>query len=428
MKFVIIGAGSQVFGQRSIIDILTSPVLVSTQLEIVLVDTNENKLKTMLNLGKMVQERLQSPAKLWATTDRVEALVDADYVFISVSIQRYTLWEQDFRVPFAYGFKQAYGENGGPGALFHALRNIHLVMEICSDIERLAPSAFVFNFSNPESRILLALKNLSPLKTIGLCHGQHDALQTIGKLLNRSIDTIEIRGGGINHLFWLQEIKDSITGEDLYPAVKEAAANNNDPLFTLPKKLLEIYGMLTYPDNTHAGEFFSWGSEYMNGKWVHGLESRRVGALHKSQIDVIAPILDGTVPLDPLLVQSREIAIPIIETMITGNKREFLSANVKNTELYIPNLQEGGIVEVPITVDGQGIHPQTINALDEGVAAFCRNQISIQMLTVEAYQHRSKQLLLQALLLEPTVDSIVKAEAYLDDMLELQRDYIPEFT
>lgn len=428
MKFVIIGAGSQIFGQRSIIDILINQTLNSGHLEVVLVDVNEHKLHLMEQFGMMVKQRSKSKAKLWATTDRRKALPGADYVFISVSRSRYTLWEQDFRVAYAYGFKQAYGENGGPGALFHALRNIHLVLEICKDVEQLAPSAFVFNFTNPESRILLALKTMSPLKTLGLCHGQHDALQAIGRLLNRELSTIRIRGGGINHLFWLQEIKDATTQEDLYPALKRAAELSDDPLFSLPKKLLEVYGMLTYPDNTHAGEFFSWGSEYMHGKWIHGLESRRLDEVHKSQIDVITPLLDGTRPIDPLLIPSREIAVPIIETMITGQSRDFYSANVRNDGLYVPNVQAEGIVEVPIVVDGQGIHPQSIEPLAEGVAAFCRNQISIQILTVQAYQYRSKQLLLQALLLEPTVDSIEKAEAFMDDMLDLQQEFLPRFS
>jgi len=82
---------------------------------------------------------------------------------------------------------------------------------------------------------------------------------------------------------------------------------------------------------------------------------------------------------------------------------------------------------VPILVDGKGIHPQSIPALPEGVASMCRTQMSIQKLTVQAYQERSKNLLLQTLLLEPTVDDIPKADALIDDMLELQKDYLPVF-
>jgi alpha-galactosidase len=427
VKIVIIGAGSQIFGQRSIVDILSEKIFRNFDLELVLVDTNPAKLEKMKKLAEMVKEELSSKAKVWATTDRLEALPGTDYVFISVSYRRYELWEQDFRVPYAYGFKQAYGENGGPGALFHALRNIHVVMTICKDIERLAPEAFVFNFTNPESRILLAIKTLTPLKAIGLCHGQHDALMAISRLTGRAENSILIRGGGINHLFWLQEIKDKTTGEDLYPELKARAQECNIDSFTLPAKLLQIYGMLTYPDNTHAGEFFSFGTDYMHGKWVHGIENRSITSIFKSEIDHISPILSGKRPIQEILVRSREIAVPLIIALSKGVEAEFYSGNVVNDHLYIPNLQPEGVVEVPIYIKDNSIHAKSINPLPEGVAAFCRTQISIQKLTVMAYETRSKNLLLQALLLEPTVDSIDKAEALIDDMLILQRDYLPEF-
>lgn len=427
VKIVIIGAGSQIFGQRSIVDILSEASFEAEKLELVLVDVNPVKLDAMLRLALMVKERLSSRATVSATIDRREALPGADFVFISVSVRRYELWEQDFRVPYAYGFKQAYAENGGPGALFHALRNIHVVMAICEDIERLAPQAFVFNFSNPESRVLLAIKTLTGLSAVGLCHGQHDALTAITRLTGRPLNSIKIQGGGINHLFWLQEIRDKASGADLYPELREKAKACSDPSFSLVAKLLDIYGMLTYPDNTHAGEFFSFGSEYMHGKWVHGLENRPVNVSHKSTVDHIAPLLDGQRPLEEILLRSREIAVPIIVALTGGGTADFYSGNVVNDGLYIPNLQPNGVVEVPIKVSGRAIHPQTIEPLAEGVAAFCRTQMSIQHLTVTAYKERSKILLLQTLLLEPTVDSVSRAEALIDDMLYLQRDFLPEF-
>ncbi len=427
MKIVVIGAGSQIFGLRAIVDILREPIFQTMDTELALVDTSDEKLQTMFQIATMAKARLNSTVVLKAATDRTLVLSGADYVFISVSNRRYELWEQDFRVPYLYGFKQAYAENGGPGAMFHSLRNIHIIMGICADIERLCPEAYVFNFSNPESRVLLAIKTLTPLRAVGLCHGQNDALNAISRILGRPMDTISIRGGGINHLFWLQQVCDRQTGENLYPLLKERAKEDQTPLFTLPKKLLEIYGMLTYPDNTHAGEFLACGSEYMGGKWVHGLENRKISTLHKSKIDLLQSYLHGKKPLDEILVKSREIAIPIIAAIIKDQPVEFDSGNTINDHLYIPNLMAEGVVEVPIRVDGRGIHPQSIPALPEGVAAFCRTQMSIQILTVQAYKERSKNLLLQTLMLEPTVNSIVKAEALIEDMLQLQQEYLPVF-
>ena len=95
--------------------------------------------------------------------------------------------------------------------------------------------------------------------------------------------------------------------------------------------------------------------------------------------------------------------------------------------MYVGNLPEDAIVEVPAEVDGNGIHPQKVGNLPEALAAMCRTQISIQKLIVEAYAKRSKKLLLEALLLDPVVDSAERARKMLDTMLDLQKDYLPEF-
>jgi len=200
------------------------------------------------------------------------------------------------------------------------------------------------------------------------------------------------------------------------------------PDFTLPKKLLEIYGMLTYPDNTHAGEFVSFGAEYMGNKWVHGFENRSVATPHRSTHDRLGAYLRGEKPLAELAVASREIVVPVIVAHSFNRRTRFISGNVLNDGHYLPNVLPDGIVEVPIEVDADGFHPEGVPALPEGLAGLVRTQMAIQKLTVLAYKERSKNLLLQALLLEPAVDSISRAEGLIDDMLELQAEYLPEFT
>jgi alpha-galactosidase len=73
-----------------------------------------------------------------------------------------------------------------------------------------------------------------------------------------------------------------------------------------------------------------------------------------------------------------------------------------------------------------GIHPIKVGELPEVLAAICRNQISIQNLLVEAYRQRSKKLLLQALILDPVVDSVDRAEEMMEEMLKVEAGYLPE--
>ena len=68
-----------------------------------------------------------------------------------------------------------------------------------------------------------------------------------------------------------------------------------------------------------------------------------------------------------------------------------------------------------------------VGEISEPHAAYVRTQLTIQRLTTEAYRTRSKNLLLQALLLDPAVNSIIQAERLLDEMLDLQQAFLPEF-
>ena len=73
------------------------------------------------------------------------------------------------------------GENGGPGAVLHTLRSLHLILPICRDIERLCPDALMLNFTNPEARVLHAILTLTAVRAAGICHGVFSALDAISR-------------------------------------------------------------------------------------------------------------------------------------------------------------------------------------------------------------------------------------------------------
>jgi alpha-galactosidase len=92
---------------------------------------------------------------------------------------------------------------------------------------------------------------------------------------------------------------------------------------------------------------------------------------------------------------------------------------------FIPNLPDGMVVEVPAMSNGAGVHPRRMQPLPEPIAAMIRLQGSINKLLVEAFAEQSKDKLLQAVLLEPTVTSYRGAVEMVDEMLALQRDVLP---
>ena len=118
MKIVLVGAGSREFGPASIRDILLSDPLCHGGIEIALVDTDPSGLPRTQAYAESVAYRLHRSATITSTTRLADALPGADAVILAIEINRYFYWAQDFHVPRTFGFRQIYGENGGPGGLF----------------------------------------------------------------------------------------------------------------------------------------------------------------------------------------------------------------------------------------------------------------------------------------------------------------------
>jgi alpha-galactosidase len=181
-KIVLIGAGSAQFGTEMLCDLFAAREELKGS-TIVLVDINPEALDIMAQVARRLNEATGRPFLVEATTDRVEALPGAQFVIISIAVKRNELWRLDFQIPLKHGVKQVLGENGGPGGIFHAMRNIPIILDICHDIERLCPDALVLNFTNPEGRICLAAVRYTNLQFVGLCHGIGMAQHAIGQAL-----------------------------------------------------------------------------------------------------------------------------------------------------------------------------------------------------------------------------------------------------
>ena len=204
-KIVLIGAGSAMFGLGSLGNVLNSRVLSGCT--VALHDINEQALSRVERVARRYIEEKRLPYTLQATTSRSEALRGAGYCIIAIEVgNRYALWEQDWKIPLQYGIHQVYGENGGPGGLFHALRIIPPILEICGDIERLCPEAWVINLSNPLTRICLAIHRKHPhLKAIGVCHEVVSLKEHLPKILGTPWSNLRVKAGGLNHFSVLLE-------------------------------------------------------------------------------------------------------------------------------------------------------------------------------------------------------------------------------
>ena len=444
VKIALIGAGSRSFGPGTVRDALLSDPLAEAGVELVLMDKVSEHLVDIERYARYVADKLGREAQIYTTTDLETALKDAAFVVAAIEVDRYLYWSQDFHVPRKYGFRQVYGENGGPGGLFHALRNMGPTLKIARTMERLCPKAPLLNFTNPEHKLCEAVTRLTDIEAIGLCHGVFMGRRQIARILDMPEDALDMAACGINHFTWFQKIRDRQTGDDLYPRLRQIE-REGDWLsdwheIGLARMLFRRFGLWPSPAANHIGEYIRWAEEFvaselqyfydpMDGEpadtggvpeFVYSLSGDKTSRPWRRS--EVRPRRLKEIPLEA----SGELAAPIMEALACGVPHDLAAVNVPNRGA-IPNLPDEMVVEVPASADAEGLHRCRMEPLPEAIAAMLRLQGSIHQLLVEAFAERSKERLLQALLLDPTVDSYRRAVGLLKEMLHLQRELLPAF-
>jgi alpha-galactosidase len=416
-KIVFIGATSMSFGLSMLRDVFSSDELRGSTLT--LVGRNPQTLTKMTELARLLNAKSGAGLIIEQTTDRRAAFDGAGFVVNAAAIDRNRLWKLDWEVPRKYGIRHTLGENGGPGGLFFTLRTLPLVFDFVREMQELCPKALFINFSNPESRIILALGKYSPIRALGLCHGIFMGQGDVARIMELPYEQVDVWGAGLNHFQCLLQIRHRASGEDLYPLLR-AKEKNYDPSFApLTRRLFRAFGYWMTCSDEHFGEYLAYG-------WEGGERGYDFAADERGRADFGAAldhVLAGA-PMPPdWLTPSGERGAAAIGGILHDKKRVLESGIVFNRGV-IPNLPADAAIEVPVMVDAAGIHPFSLGPLPDPIAKLLHTQVSVQQLAVEAAVHASKEIALQALLIDPVVNSASAAVKLLDELWEVNRPYI----
>ncbi|MCJ7700481.1 MAG: alpha-glucosidase [Anaerolineales bacterium] len=441
-RIVLIGAGSAQFGYGTIGDILQSKVLEGSH--IVLHDINPVSLAVVEETGLAFIREHNLPFSISATTDRAEAFQGADFLIISIEVgDRFELWEQDWRIPQQYGVQQVYGENGGPGGLFHAMRITPPILEICADILKICPEATVFNFSNPMSRICTTVNRAFPdLKFIGLCHEINSLEHYLPQILATPYENLKVRAAGLNHFSVVLTAEYQKTGEDAYLDIRAKAPQffgNMPSLDTVhkyfketgqwPEKpedfasleteawperrvfevILEKFGLLPITSDSHFGEYIQWAYDITDHKGILDFYH-----FYKGYLAQVKPKIE---------LRLNERIVPIIEGILMDSGYEEPAVNISNNGL-LTDLPDWIAVEIPAIVDKDGVHGVPMGRLPSGFLGLLMNQVAVHDLTAEAILQKSRRAALQALLVDPIVNQYHGIEEMLDTMIQYQEKWL----
>jgi alpha-galactosidase len=426
-KIVLIGAGSHSFSKNLIMDVLFYPELRDSV--IMLMDIAQEPLDLITAYGKNLVKQNGLTTKIESSIDRREALDGADYVFVTIRVGGAQASLADKAITTKYGVNEAVGDTTGPGGVFYAARHIPVMLNICRDMEKLCPNAWLLNYTNPMAMITRAVSDYTIIKNVGLCHSVPNTSNTLAKYIGVPPAETAYWVAGINHMAWFLEFK--WNGQDAYPLLREKF---NDPAVysdinahwagpdVVRAEIFKAFGYYVTESSRHMSEY----TPYFR-KRLDLIDKFKLGDFGKFTVEARAQerkeqdeeMRRLTTAKQLPIHHSSEYGSIIIHSLETG-KPSRINGNVMNKGL-ITNLPEGCCVEVPCLVDKEGIHPCYVGNLPPQLAALNRTEINVHELAVRGIEEKDKTKIFQSILLDPLTSSVLTIDEIrnmVDEMLQ----------
>jgi len=439
IRAAFIGAGGIGWTRTLVRDIVSVPELRDTVFA--LTDIDPARLQRVERVIRNDVEFHELPAQVTATTDRKEALRDADYVINAVRIGGLDMWRCDVEIPLRYGIDQCIGDTLGPGGIMYGQRSVPPVLDFCRDMREVAkPGAWLLNYVNPMSILTWAVLERGGVNVLGLCHGVQHTSRQIARWLGVQYPGLDYLAAGVNHMAWFARL--CHCGEDITSKLAQMAdrIESVSPNEKVRLDLLRRTGYFPTESSGFAAEMTPWYRKTPEavmrwsapGRSHHGGETAggwRFNTEKERWFEHLGDEIDNALT-EPVEMDARtyEHASYIIEAMETG--RVYRGCfNVRN-QGCIANLPDDAVVETPCFVDRAGVHVPRVGALPDACASICNAMVAPQRLAVKAALTGDVNLLKQSMMLDPlTAAAGTSPEIWrmTDELLVAQAELLPQY-
>ena len=414
-KFTFIGAGSLDFTRDLVRDLMTYPAF--DDCELMLMDINEKRLSYAKQGIERIVKAGGHHAVVKATTDRREALRDADGVLITILQGGVEVWRHDIEIPKKYGVDICVGDTRGPSGIFRFLRTAPVLLSIIRDVEELCPNAIVLNYTNPMAMLVSYLQSQTKVSVTGLCHSVQGTAEMLAGWLGVKPHELDYRCVGINHQAFYLELEHE--GKDMYPQLFEALERpevaNEEPVRNEMFRYLRYYPTESSGHNSEYNAWFRKRPDLIEKYCTHGtgwnpgehayILKEYLGREDTWENEYREWLENGEVELE----RGEEYAANIFNAIYGDHTPYPFNANLRNHG-YVTNIDEGACVEVPVIADKDGIHVTGTHTLPQHLAVLVANSAKIEELAVRAAIEGDPQKVFQAILFDPLTSSVCSME------------------
>ncbi|MFE2729969.1 6-phospho-beta-glucosidase [Streptomyces sp. NPDC059349] len=398
--------------------------------EVTLHDTDPDRLRAVTGVLAEQATGVPDAPAVHATTDLDEALRGADFVFSAIRVGGLAGRAADERVALAEGVLGQ--ETVGAGGIAYGLRTVPVAVDIARRVKRLAPDAWVINFTNPAGLVTEAMSRHLGDRVIGICDSPVGLGRRVARVLGADPGEAWIDYVGLNHLGWLRGLR--VNGRDELPRL------------LADEKLLGSFeeGRLFGPDWLRSlgaipNEYLHY--YYFNRETVHAYQEaeRTRGAFlldqqaafyshpsyaswDRTRAEREATYMahnreaSGAGERDAADLEEsggyEKVALTLMRA-IARDERATLILNVRGRGA-LPSLDDDAVVEIPCLVDANGAHPVSVAPLPGHATGLVSSVKAVEREVLEAAEGGSRATAVKAFALHPLVDSVTVARRLLE--------------
>ncbi|WP_256759260.1 6-phospho-beta-glucosidase [Cohnella sp. WQ 127256] len=427
LKIAVIGGGSSYTPEIVEGFIKNYEQLPIRELWLVDIEAGKHKLEIVGELAKRMVDKSGLPIEVHLTLERRKAIEGADFISTQMRVGLLEARKWDEHIPNKYGVIGQ--ETTGPGGMMKALRTIPVLLDICKDIEELAPNAWLLNFTNPAGMVTEAIARHSKVKSIGLCNAPIGLHKWLSEKYETTPDHLYTEFVGLNHLHWVTRIE--VDGEDKLTELldkREEYSGKNVPATEWDLDFLR--GLGGFP--SYYLKYF-YLTDVMLQDQLASLKANgtRAEVVKRVEDELFELYKDPDLQEKPKQLEQRggayysEAAVNLMVSLY-NDRRDIQTLNVSNGRT-LDFLPEDAAIEVNCVVTGQGPIVLPVSKVPEQAKGLIHAVKTYERLTIEAAITGDRAIALQAMASHPLVPSVNVAKAMLDEMLEKNKPYLPAF-
>ncbi|NOT06219.1 MAG: 6-phospho-beta-glucosidase [Anaerolineales bacterium] len=428
MKITVIGGGSTYTPE--LVNGFLARVSTLPITELWLMDIDRKRLDIVGGFAQRMVKAKGDPFKVVLSMNQREAIAGASYVTTQLRVGMMPARRGDEYLGLRHGLIGQ--ETTGVGGMAKTLRTIPVILSIAKDIREAAPNALLANFTNPAGLVTEALNRYAPdIPAVGVCNvgitAKMKIIEGLEKITGAKIesDRAELKTLGLNHLTWHYGF--TVDGEEMWPYIFPAYVaeimKEKEPEWDI--RTLETLGMIP---NYYLQYFYYTDKKFAEQKkWPPS----RAEAVMEIEKDLLREYADPALAEPPADLMKRGGAYySTLATQLINSHHNDLG------QVHVVNVRNNGavkdwpadwVLELPAKVDGKGIHPLPADPLPDSCFGLISQVKRYELLTVEAAVHGDRNAMTQALLTNPLGPSADKVQEVMDDMLETNKQWLPQF-